>query len=58
MRAKVLKQFIDKNNRGLVYKIGTEIEVTKKRFDEINATQHGVLIEEIKEEKKETKKKK
>ena len=53
MRAKVLKQFTDKNNRGLVYKVGTEIEITEARLEEINSTQHGDLVEEIKEDVKE-----
>jgi hypothetical protein len=49
MKAQVVKEFRDKNTKEL-QKVGTEIEVTKKRFEEINSTAFGVLIEEIKKE--------
>lgn len=57
MRVKVLKAFIDKKTKTL-HRKGTEIEVTKRRFEEINSTAFGVLVEEIKEEKPETPRKK
>ena len=55
MKAKVLNRFIDKNTNDL-QEIGTEIEVTQKRFEEINSTVHGILLEEVKTKKKTTKK--
>lgn len=63
MKAKVLRTFIDKNTKER-YKEGSTIEVNKKRFEEINSTSYGLLVEEIKEvkqveeesQKKETKK--
>lgn len=57
MRVKVKKSFIDKNTKTL-HKINTEIEITKGRYEEINSTAHGVLVEEIKEAKKPTNNKK
>lgn len=58
MKVKVLEKFIDKNTRDH-YEIGQEIEVTKKRFEEMNSTEFGKLVEEIEEvkEKKSTTKK-
>lgn len=54
MKVKVLKTFTDKNNRNIIYKKATNIEVTKERFEEINSTKNGILVEEV---KKATKKK-
>lgn len=54
MRVKVLKTFRDKETQTL-HRKGTEIEIIKKRFEEINSTSFGVLVEEI-SEKKSTKK--
>lgn len=50
MKAKVLRTFIDKNTKEC-YKEGSTIEVNKKRFEEINSTSYGLLVEEIKEVK-------
>ena len=44
--ARVIKPFKDKNTRK-VYRSGAEIEVTDERFEEINSTAHGLLVEEI-----------
>ncbi|WP_236910190.1 hypothetical protein [Clostridium sp. Cult3] len=51
MKAKVLRTFNDvKGNK--IRKKGEIFEVTKKRYEEINSTSYGTLIEEIKEVKK------
>lgn len=55
MKVKVVKSFTDKYTR-LSNKPGSEIEVTKERFSEINGSPQGVLVKEIKETKKSTKK--
>lgn len=49
MKAKVVKKFRDKNTKE-IYEVGQEIKVTKKRFEEMNSTSFGVLVEEIKED--------
>lgn len=51
MKAKVLKKFIDKETKDH-YKINQELDITKKRFNEMNSTKHGILVEEIKEKPK------
>ena len=56
MKVKVLKNFSDKHTKKL-YTVGKTIEVTEDRFEEINKTEHGVLVEEVKEKAKESKKK-
>lgn len=55
MKAEVTKRYRDKDTN-LLQEIGTEVEVTRKRFDEINSTAYGVFLEEIKAKKKTTKK--
>ncbi|WP_163215754.1 hypothetical protein [Clostridium thermarum] len=50
MRVKVLRTFRDKETKTL-HRKGKEIEITKKRFEEVNSTAFGVLVEEIKEKK-------
>ena len=47
MKVKVLKKFIDKHTKVLHTK-GKEIEITKERYEEINSTSFGILVEEIK----------
>lgn len=47
MKVKVLKKFKDKRKKK-IYEKDEMIEVTKERFEEINSTSHGVLVEEIK----------
>ena len=57
MKANVIKVFRDKNTN-LIHEIGEEIEVAKKRFEEINSTSFGVFIVEVEEEEVEEVKKK
>lgn len=47
MKAKVMRIFIDKYT-DVQYEENAEIEVTKERFKEINSTEYGKLLEEIK----------
>jgi hypothetical protein len=54
MRVKVVRPFKDKHKK-VVYQKGAEIEVTKRRYEEINSTALGVFVEEVRE-KKSTKK--
>jgi len=49
LKAKVLKQFKDKYTKEL-YKKGQIIEVTNERYEEINSTAHGVLVEAIEQD--------
>lgn len=51
MKAKTLKKFKDRKE-GIVRKVGDQFEITKERFQEINGTKNGVLVEEIKPKKK------
>lgn len=51
MKAKVLKQFKNKYSKK-THKAGEILDISQKRFDEINSTRHGKLVEEIKEEPK------
>lgn len=50
MKVKILKTFNDLKDKKIRHK-GEVFEVTKKRFEEINSTKHGILVEEIKEKK-------
>lgn len=50
MKARVLKNFRDKYNKDKHYKVGEEIEMTKKRYNEILKVDK--LVEEITENKK------
>ena len=54
MKAKVVKQFIDKNTKEL-RKVNEELTMSKERYQEINGTSRGTFVEEIKEEKTEEK---
>ncbi len=54
MKAKVIKRYRDKNTKR-IYKPGEVVDVSKKRFDEINSTKYGVFLEEIIEQKEEKK---
>lgn len=51
MKAKVLDGFRDKHTKEN-YTKGQIIEVTKERFEEINSTAFGILVEEIKKTNK------
>lgn len=44
MKVKVLRNFIDRHNKALCV-AGTEIEVSKERYEELNSTSHGLLVE-------------
>lgn len=55
MKVKVVKQFKDRHTN-LLHDTDKELDITKERFEEINSTAHGILVEEIKEAKKTTKK--
>jgi len=46
MKVKVLKRFRDKDTN-LLHGKGNEIEITKKRYEEINSTSFGVILEEL-----------
>lgn len=48
MKVKVIKKFIDKYTKE-VYEIGQIIEVTNERYEEINSTAHGILVEKLDE---------
>ncbi len=48
MRVKVLKRFKDKYTKK-IYEIGEIIEVTNERYEEINSTTHGILVEKVEE---------
>lgn len=50
MKAKVLKTFKNKYSKKRAIK-GDIIEVSKERFKEINSTENGKLVEEVKEPK-------
>lgn len=50
MKAKVIRTFIDKNTRKQCNQ-GIVISIDQKRFDEINSTVAGVLVEKIEEKK-------
>lgn len=46
MKVKVLRRFKDKYTKQ-VYDKGRIIEVTNERYEEINSTAHGILVEPI-----------
>lgn len=48
MKAKVIQSFIDKYSKKECKK-GEVIEISEKRFEEINSTSFGIFVEEIKE---------
>lgn len=49
MKAKVIKKFIDKYTKE-VYEIGQIIEVANERYEEINSTAHGILVEKVEDD--------
>lgn len=60
MIVKVLRQFRDKYTKE-IYQKGQKIEVSDERYEEINSTNHGALVEQLdkpKAQKKPTKSKK
>lgn len=46
MKAKVLRKFKDKKDKKL-REVGEEFVVSKERFEEINSTKYGKLVEEV-----------
>jgi hypothetical protein len=56
MKAKALKPFVDKKE-GVTRKLGDTFTLSKERFEEINSTQFGVLVEAVAEETAKPKKK-
>jgi len=51
MKVKVLKEFIDLKRNKKRRKVGEIFEVDKKRFEELNKTSFGKVVEEVKEVK-------
>lgn len=50
MKVKALRTFNDVKGK-TIRKKDEIFEVTKKRFEEINSTKYGILVEEVKEKK-------
>lgn len=48
MKAKALRKFKDMK-KDLTIDEGSIFEITKKRFDELNSTSWGTIVEEVKE---------
>lgn len=48
MKVKVLKRFVNKYSNK-THEVGDILDISEKRFKEINSTKHGKLVEEIKE---------
>ncbi|WP_130807652.1 hypothetical protein [Senegalia massiliensis] len=48
MKSKVIRRFYDKREKK-IQPIGTIIDVSKERFEEINSTKYGQLVEEFEE---------
>ena len=51
MKVKVIRMFLDKETKKL-HRAGDVIEISKRRYQEINGTALGVFVEEIKDTKK------
>ena len=49
MKVKVIKQFKDKYTK-VLHKKDSMLEIDRGRFEEINSTPFGLLVEEIKED--------
>lgn len=48
MKAKVLRKFRDKYTKE-IYETGQIIDITHERYEEINSTAHGILVEKLDE---------
>ena len=48
MKVKVLRRFKDKYTKKIC-EVGEIIEVTNERYEEINSTAHGILVEKLDE---------
>jgi len=46
MKAKVLRKFRDKYTKE-IYETGQIIDITHERYEEINSTAHGVLVQSV-----------
>jgi len=46
MKVKVLRKFRDKYTKE-IYETGQIIDITHERYEEINSTAHGILVEPI-----------
>ena len=57
MKAKVKKPFIDKKE-GVTRNVGDIFSLSKKRYEEINSTKFGKLVDEVAEETNQPKKSK
>lgn len=55
MKARVLNNFEDKYMK-IIHKKNEIIDVSEERFEEINSTSFGILVEEIAKKKKTNKK--
>lgn len=51
MKVKVVNRFINKYSKK-IHEVGEILDISEKRFEEINSTSFGVLVEEIKEKPK------
>lgn len=49
MKARVLKPFVDKKE-GVTRNMGDTFTMSKERYEEINSTKFGVLVEAVAEE--------
>lgn len=49
MKVKVIREFIDLKSNKKRRKPGEVFEVTKQRFEELNKTSFGKVVEEVKE---------
>jgi hypothetical protein len=49
MQVKVIKPFIDKKE-GVTRNVGDAFTLSKERYDEINSTQFGLLVEAVTKE--------
>jgi len=48
MKTKVLRKFRDKYTKE-IYETGQIIDITHERYEEINSTAHGILVEKLDE---------
>lgn len=48
MKVKVLRKFRDKYTKE-IYETGQIIDITHERYEEINSTAHGILVEKVEE---------
>lgn len=46
MKVRVVKKFVDKYTKE-IYEAGQIIDITHERYEEINSTAHGILVEKL-----------